>query len=750
MGKPSLALGLGLRLAALFGVLHRDGRTAVTAADPDPYGYPRPAPDENHVPTRTSLFFQLGFPAKARRRRGAARHGGSSAPRPGRAGGGTAAAGPALRRRVLRQGLPRSRKAQALAVYIDRQAELAPATTYAVAVRARSRQGAVLDGDQGSWRFTTEAAATTHAVRLPLDLASAPVRWHGGFFTGFCKPSFCTSASNRISSYELMDRVRRQSPQAWSLQRDFWLTGMEHQPEFLSPRLPNVVRERETRRITAMEKCDTGIRLQVEDFFGHEQYGIAADRPLADDYHPGDEVLVADGVHHAQAKVVAIAADSREARSLVVTPFDEPAGGWRIAYAGPLPKQEDRRAPGLFPPGGCYLRKLRPAGTPHYYWGRVDAEWDLGPPPLRPPAGRELHRRARRPGDRRPQLDLSEGLRRVSPGDPRVHHALARALRRCLPGLRLERPERARPGRAVLAQRRLERTAEVLRLHGRRRAAGLRGPRLRLEAGGRRRAGDRRDLRRTHRAAHPAGLPVPLLAAGDQSGALPKNAAVADPRLDGRRSRRVEELCRTADGQGSPCDFISVHSYNASPVTAAKLIRAKELALEIDAEYYAGLWVNCFESCPNWAPPPDVAADDSYLGNGYFPTWCAEVARRLLARAAEDRRYAYGESLLTFWPWPNSNFGGHNDATRVIAVDDNGDGQPDREETVANADHELPGPAGEHERPLLGPARTDHRRPHGVRVCGPGRPRAAGACCTRTTRATRSPARRPPSRSPWT
>ena len=34
-------------------------------------------------------------------------------------------------------------------------------------------------------------------------------------------------------------------------------------------------------------------------------------------------------------------------------------------------------APGLFPPGGCYLRKLSPAGTPVYYWGRLDRQWDL-------------------------------------------------------------------------------------------------------------------------------------------------------------------------------------------------------------------------------------------------------------------------------------------------------------------------------------------------------------------------------------
>ncbi|MCX7013059.1 MAG: hypothetical protein NTW86_10970 [Candidatus Sumerlaeota bacterium] len=166
-------------------------------------------------------------------------------------------------------------------------------------------------------------------------------------------------------------------------------------------------------------------------------------------------------------------------------------------------------------------------------------------------------------------------------------------------------------------------------------------------------------------------------------GVVPRNAAFADQRLDGKRSKRVETLCRAADGRGSPLDFISVHAYNASALMAAKLIRAKELALEIDPERYANLWVDSFESCPNWAPPPDVAAADSYLGNGYFPTWCADVARRLLSKAADDPRYAFGESVLTFWPWPNSNFGGANNASRTIAVDANGDGKKDREERVA-------------------------------------------------------------------
>jgi hypothetical protein len=67
---------------------------------------------------------------------------------------------------------------------------------------------------------------------------------------------------------------------------------------------------------------------------------------------------------------------------------------------------------------------------------------------------------------------------------------------------------------------------------------------------------------------------------------------------------------------------------------------------------------------------PDPAYGDSYLGNGYYPTWCADVVRRQLARAALDPRYASGETILTFWPWPNSNFGGGNDCVRALHTDE--------------------------------------------------------------------------------
>jgi hypothetical protein len=578
---------------------------------------------------------------------------------------------------------PGKGRGPAVAVYIDGGAELKPSTTYIVSVSARSKGGAILSAEKGTWQFTTDDAATTHRLRFPLDLSTPPIRWHGGFFTGFCKPSFCTSAANRIPGYELMDLVRKQHPKAWSLQRDFTMTGMERQPRFLSGRPPNVVRERETRRIVAVEKRDEGILLRVEDFLGHEQYGIASDRPLSQDYHPGDEVLIADGVSDAKAKVLAILDDRTGARNLLVTSFKVPVDGWKIEYSGPLSRKEDPNAPGIFPPGGCYLSKFRPAGTPRYYWGRLDKEWDI--------AHRRFGRRlvvnfAEAPGD----LSV-DGRDWTFPKDYVEYHEVVRAYTSHLIARYgdaclnfywsvFNEPDLTslfwRSGNWNELQKFYDYTVDaILRAfedHGY--DSG------RVIVGGLEIA-----------AIFGANIERPVLGiflshcspSATRAGALPYNVAFADKRLDGKRSERVENLCRANNGKGSPCDFISIHSYNASAITADKLSRAKEIALEIDADYYANLWVNSFESCPGWSPPPDVAAADSYLGNGYFPTWCADVARRQLRQAARDKRYAFGETILTFWPWPNSNFRGHNACTRVIAVDEDGDGSADRHETVA-------------------------------------------------------------------
>ena len=150
--------------------------------------------------------------------------------------------------------------------------------------------------------------------------------------------------------------------------------------------------------------------LRVDDVFGDEQYGIAARRPLSGDYHPGDVVLLADGVHDATTKVVVV---DDGAHTVSIAAVATPPGGWKLAYDAPLPVRENPDAAGLFAFGGCYLRKFRPGGTPCYYWGRLDKEWDL----VHRQGGRRLMVNfADAPGDlaRWPELDNRQGPRRVA------------------------------------------------------------------------------------------------------------------------------------------------------------------------------------------------------------------------------------------------------------------------------------------------------------------------------------------------
>jgi hypothetical protein len=660
MGAVSIASGQQLRLIE---------------RKPDPHGSPRPFRDSKFAPLRTSIYFELANAEKTQ----------SVDPNhlsveltdgekvvtllsPGRK-----FAAPASGWVQTRQALAGAelKPVDQVIGYLETGVDLRPSTTYTVLVAGddANRNRAV------KWSFTTEAAAEVRTVPATIDFAQPPIEWQGRFFSGLCNVVFCTPDQQFGPTYALMDKAREQHPRAWSYQRDFWMTGFEYRPAgLLQQRLPNIVRERETRRITAIDPHELGSLLKVEDFFGHEQYGIAADRPLKDDYHPGDEVLIADGISHAKVKVLAT---DDEARTVLVSKVELPKGGWKIEYELPLPKEENADAPGLFPPGGCYLRKFAPHGTACFYWGRLDKEWDL----LHRKHGRRLFVNfADAPGD----LSI-DGRSWTTAKDYAQWHDVAKQMaghvidRYGDEALTFTWSVFNEPDLGPIfwrtswdeLQRYYDYTTDgILRAFedrgydsdkvfvGGLELGGIFGTNLRLE----------------EFLAHCS----PTATA---KGALLENAAFADKRLDGKRSKRVEQLCAAHEGQGSPCDFVSIHAYNSSAVMAAKLVWAKELALKIDADYFAKLWVNSHEACPEWNMPPDQAAADSYLGNGYFPTWCVDVAARQLDQAAKDSRYAFGETLLTVWP-PPADLAGVNGITRILNCDDDGDGLADRTVTI--------------------------------------------------------------------
>jgi hypothetical protein len=646
---------------------------------PRVYKCPRPAPDEKHVPLQTSLFFQLVLRDSSK----------EDTVIPDSV---TAILIPENGKPVymLKEGsqfspgfsgwlVPGSsadyRDYPALSVYISPEQPLTPATKYTVQVTATSREGAVLTGEEGRWSFTTEDLAEIQPVVFSLNLRAKPVSWHGAFFQGFLKPDFCGSHYHgRIDGYQLMYELHKRYPKAWSLQRDFWLAGdVEPERDWIHS-LPGLIRERETRCIWKMEKQEDEVLLYLQDFFGHEQYGIEPKRALSLDYHPGDTVLIADGKNHATAKVKGI---NDEERTILVSDFPTPDEAWGIEYTGPVPEKENPDKPGLFPPGGCYLRKYKPSGIPCYYWGRVDKEWDLV---------RGFNRRLVVNFDVPPELSVSGRAWDTAKDYAQFHEVVRTITNRLI----------ERYGDACLdfiwsvfnepdlggffwhstwdeLQKCYDYTVDgILRAFedngydsnqvfvGGLELGAIAGTHLK----------DREFL--THCSPRAEG-----------EGALPLNAAYADPQLDGKRSRRVEELCSKHNGKGSPCDFISIHCYETSRMMAEKLIQAKKDALGIDPDYYSDLWICSHESCPGWRPSPgDPAWYDSYRGNGYFSTWAADVIRRLLQKANEDARYAYGETILTFWPWPDANMNGLNACTTVLSVDIDEDGEPDKKVTV--------------------------------------------------------------------
>ena len=387
--------------------------------------------------------------------------------------------------------------------------------------------------------------------------------------------------------------------------------------------------------------------------------------------------MIADGVHDARTQGHRRRRRGRHGHGRRRS-RPRPAAG-RSPTTGRCPTSEDPDAPGLFAPGGCYLRKFSPHGTPCYYWGRLDKEWDL--------AHRQYGRRlmvnfADATGD------LSrDGRSWTTVKDYAQWHEVARTIAGHIIDrygadaldFHLERLQRARPGAALLAGR-LERAARVLRLHDRRHPAGLRGPgtttRSKVFIGGLELGGIfGTNLKLKEFLAHCSPR-------AEAQGRWPQNAAVADRRLDGKRSRRVEALCREHVGQGKP---VRLH--------------LDPLLQPLGAD---GRQADPGQGDGAGDRPGVLSGALGQLARGRAPTGCRRPTRRrptltwatAISRpgastsctASSSRPPAtpatpYGETILTVWP-PPANFAGINAVTRVLHVDDDGDGRSDRTVTV--------------------------------------------------------------------
>lgn len=567
------------------------------------------------------------------------------------------------------------------AVYVVPGSPLDPAKTYRVDVYARTLSGLEIDPAYDSWSFTTRATIANPAVSFSVDLAGPTVAWQGWFFTGILKPNFGTSRSfDQLDSYDLMDGVRAVNPDAWSFQRDWPMTS-DYWHNGVFDGNPNLVRERETRRIVGVQNQGNRTLLTVEDLPEGPLYGIAPNRPLGADFFPGDLVTVADRTKSEIAEVLSVDEGKRIVRVVQMT---TPPSAWELDYPGSRPA-DNPDTPDNFTLPLCYLRKYSPVGTPVYYWTRLDDEWDL--------VHGEHGRRVQVNFSYTP-LDLAETPVPAHPGGhgsigrpkgwPQWHgfvrevvfHLIDRYGPATLDFYYSVGNENnfsifwsgGKDGFYELYDYTVN--AVLTAFEDR----GLDAGRVQvggIEAAGLGGRGWIRDA--LYHASGAANKPEGDIAE--------QNFVCADPRFAGLRAARVDAICAAHSGRGSPLDFVSIHEYEHAALSAQEITQVRDDALAMDPVAFGSLNVTCFECTPDWIPRPDPASRAMYLGNGFFSTWCADWMQRLVLRAESDARYARHESVLTVWPF-DYNRDGISSVTGLMRVDDDGNGTEDRIVTV--------------------------------------------------------------------
>lgn len=569
-----------------------------------------------------------------------------------------------------------------VAVYAVPDAALAAARGHRVDVYAETLDNVPIDTAQDSWSFTTRASLGSAPFAWTVDLGAPPVTWDGWFFSGIVKPSFDTSRMfDQYDSYDLMDTVRAINPDAWSLQRDWPMTSdFWHNGVFDGN--PNPVRERETRRITAIQTINGRSVLAVEDIEEGPLYGIAPGRPLSADYHPGDRVSIADRTKYEIATVESVDDTNRR---VVVSKLTQT--GWVFDYPGSHPA-DNPDTPDNFTLPLCYLRKVSPVGTPVYYWRRVDDEWDV------------VHGQH----GRRVQVNFSYvplDLARVPvpastgghgstspPKDWLQWHGFVREfvfhlIDRYGPAARTFPYSVGNENNfsifwsgtkdEFLAY--CDYTINAVLTAFEDRGYDTAGIRVGgIEAAG---LGGRAWIKDVLWHASPT-------ANKPEGDIAEQNFVCADPAFAGRRAGRVQALCDGSAGRGMPLDFVSIHEYEIAPQAVKDMLEVRDDSLAIDPVTFDSLSVDSYESTPDWIPRTDPASRQMYRGNGYYPAWCADWTGRLVERAAADPRYAHHESVLTVWPF-DYNGDGIAAVTGLMRVDDDGDGTEDRIATIRKA-----------------------------------------------------------------
>ena len=546
--------------------------------------------------------------------------------------------------------------AQIVELYLVPDRPLAAATECTVTLRAASKLGAELDASRARFTFKTRDAWRSGPVALH-GSCDATVDFAQRVFSGTLQPDFDTTLLfDQLPTCELLQAIPGPEPHpaAASLERDWPLCGDYWTNAFFDGD-PNFVRERETRRVVAIETETaappganegevTTWRVHVEALPEAALYGIAADRPLAPDHPLGSRVLIADESRSIDATVVSVDEEAH-----VVTLDVAPATQLPTTWRAPPPPQfppDDPRTPANFARGLVRLLRLDPPGTPAFWFGRVDHQWDL----VHARFGRRLVVNF----DRVPVDLSSDGVVNGGKGMKcaREWHEVVRTVTAHL----IDRYGRSLADSYISVanepdlgtvfwsdSRRALFDFYDVTVDGVLRAFEERAlPAERVKVGG---------LELAALAPKPDLLPAFLAHCCPKGGGPGDvNAAVADRSLDGLRSRRVEALVRGHGGRGSPCDFLSLHQYKHAAAAWRQLQDARATALAIDADFYKELALTCFESDPDWNPTRDPATRDLFLGNGFWPAWAADWTRRALEAAQSDPSFTRHEALLTVWP----------------------------------------------------------------------------------------------------
>nr|MCU0224915.1 hypothetical protein [Acidobacteriota bacterium] len=440
---------------------------------------------------------------------------------------------------------------------------------------------------------------------------------------------------------------------------------------------PNLMRERETRRILSMSNTATTTVLNLADTIEHALYGVADNRPLSADYHSGDQVLVCDATQCEQRVVQSVSDASRQVQ---VNKLQTPLSRFNLK-PDHAPPADNPRTPDNFPHPVGALRKFSPVGTPVYYWTRLDDELDQhvahGRRPVMVLHGSPVDAcRLGRPENElggectdRPKsyLQWDAIVRRL------VTHIVDRYGTQALDWTWSigNEPELFWTGTDDEFLAYYDYTANsILRGFEER---GLDTARLRIGGGEATGLFPGYEDQLLYHASPTANFP---------SGQFEeRNHVCIDPAFNGKRAARVAAICSANDNKGTPLDFISVHSYDHADAAAADLQRTHQQARAIDAVTFDRLAVNSHETTPDWIPRRDPDSREGYRWGTFASAWGADYFRRMLEPAMADPRKARGEALMTVWPF-NYNFEGVASIAGQLRIDQDGDGSEDRVDAV--------------------------------------------------------------------